>query len=43
MSEITKETEEIKEVVELTPEGEAELSNGYDPNEDKIEKEAEAK
>lgn len=28
--------EEIKEVIELTEEGEAELSNGYDPKEDKI-------
>lgn len=32
--------EEIKEVVELTAEGEEELSNGYDPKEDKLEQEA---
>lgn len=29
--------EEIKEVVELTQEGEEELSNGFDPEHDKVE------
>ena len=31
-------SEEIKEIVELTEEGEQELSNGFDPEFDKKEK-----
>lgn len=32
-------TEEVKEVIELTQEGEEELTNGFDPEHDKVEKE----
>lgn len=31
--------EEVKEVIELTREGEEELTNGFDPEYDKVKKE----